>query len=682
MSYSRNSNREPMYGYGSNPRLPQQNSAASPVANQESGNNIPQQPLVHGSFRQNNVNSIPQQPFSYPNAPQQYNYSSIVRFPQQPQFSGISEQPAASMSLQQASSYYDPNRQPNFNRVPHTPALNGIPQQVVAHEIPPRQSNLIGVVPRPTVHPAPHQQPDLIGITSQLTVHRCPSRQIAHNEVAPQRILHRDPERPDVSGGLRRTLAHRVLAQHSNDRETAQQQVPRQQKLDNGPRHISAPPPPKSSNSSSAPRLPSNPRHTLQTSNSKHQSSKPDNVHKQSNVHRLSPRIQAPSTPEIIAGDGQLSPRTHGMYFNKRWMPCADFLLGDGCANSGVTCRFKHPSLEEFENTDMHIPGIEIQENFSKDVMHVYLKEFFSNNIFKFGSLRGAEQNLLRKITMTITNRQTPNLTNAQWHLFRDPLATRLLDLVDEPNWKNKGSRFFKQSVSTIDFRKADQYRYYISNICIKLDDLYRAGQVPDWDWPLKIDWQSLPNLEYLQLDLRAYSEHPFMQINNYYKPEDYQKLLKQGAKAMRCLNLKRLTLIGLCSYSNWGKEEHERQMDALFRPAVRKGGIIVFLDAPLGCTPLQPIRVDTMGLFKPLPGLVNSDPDGAPRNIPPFKWLPVPDIPIEGNLLKFSMQTAEGVEPENNMMRIAREIPLNWSWEEGLRTFSDSEFIHMPEEH
>ena len=376
-------------------------------------------------------------------------------------------------------------------------------------------------------------------------------------------------------------------------------------------------------------------------------------------------RPQSPQVPDQPPKHEKEGPSLefHVKCFTKRWMPCAEFMLGDGCFNSDATCRFKHFLPAEFEKQAKHILGQAVQHNLPDPIFQAYLTAFYSHNIFLFGTRRGGDEILLQKIKSKIQPTRNPNLnaSKKEWRLFRDPLATRLLDFVDQPDWKDKGSDYFSQTAETIDFRRVDKVRHQMKSICINLSGTYGIDLVPDWDWPLQVDWKSLPQLEYLQLDLRAYSRHPWMQMGDFYKPEEYHMMLEHGAKRMKCLELKYLSLTGLCSYCNWGNEDHERKMDALFRPAVREEGVISFIDTPLECIPFQPIRIDEMGLFAPLPGIGKPVSEASPREVPANKWLPLPNIPIEGNLTRFSTWNREELEMENRLMAISRNIPLNW---------------------
>jgi len=72
-------------------------------------------------------------------------------------------------------------------------------------------------------------------------------------------------------------------------------------------------------------------------------------------------------------------------------------------------------------------------------------------------------------------------------------------------------------------------------------------------------------------LDLRDYS---YRQILHTTIPQElYDEQLELDAKRMECLNLKTLTIYGLCSGPEyWGKEEHKERMEELFAPALARG--------------------------------------------------------------------------------------------------------------
>lgn len=383
-------------------------------------------------------------------------------------------------------------------------------------------------------------------------------------------------------------------------------------------------------------------------------------------LHQPPQCLQAYQKRPIVSGV-KLDIDLHVICFTKRWMPCAEFLLGEGCLNSsGPACKFLHVLPYEFEEQAKLIIGLEAQNKLSHLKFQACLKVFYSHNVFLFGSRYGGDAPLREKVKAALRGTRSPkHISKREWNLLRDPVATRLLEFIDEPGWKNKGSSSFRQPTWAVDFQKSDEYRHLIKSICIKLSNPYITEFVPDWDWPLKIDWKSLPRLEYLQLDLRTYSRHPWIQMGDYYTPEQYQVLLQRGAERMKCLNLKKLTLVGLCSYWNWGNKDHERKMDALFRPAVRYGGFITFVDTPIESIPLQPMKDDGMGLLASLPGVGQPSLDVTPEEVQDLNRFHNLDSPVKEKSPKFLTQEIEEMEerePENSLLSVARRIPLNWN--------------------
>lgn len=133
--------------------------------------------------------------------------------------------------------------------------------------------------------------------------------------------------------------------------------------------------------------------------------------------------------------------------------------------------------------------------------------------------------------------------------MLRDPRATRLLDFVNNPDWTGTGSLHFESSRA---YDHVDEYRHLIRHLALKIDLKWVKCHLTDWAWPLKVDWKALPNLETLYLDFKARWGLAF------YTGFDDQSGLEKlttGAKRMRCLKLKRLVLVGLCSHEYWGNE-------------------------------------------------------------------------------------------------------------------------------
>jgi hypothetical protein len=61
----------------------------------------------------------------------------------------------------------------------------------------------------------------------------------------------------------------------------------------------------------------------------------------------------------------------------------------------------------------------------------------------------------------------------------------------------------------------------------------------PGWEWPLKVDWKTLPHLDTLCLDIRSYSRRESSGSADLQEDDD-EKLI-EGAVSMECLNLKGL---------------------------------------------------------------------------------------------------------------------------------------------
>ena len=127
-----------------------------------------------------------------------------------------------------------------------------------------------------------------------------------------------------------------------------------------------------------------------------------------------------------------------------------------------------------------------------------------------------------------------------------------------------------------------DKYRYTIRHLVFTLDSEERPVSSlafrHTWAWALTVDWNTLPNLETLVLDLRGYS---YRQLQDPELPQElYDEQLERGAKRMECLELKSLIIYGLCSGPEyWDKIQHRRAMETLFQPALGKWGKLEFRD-------------------------------------------------------------------------------------------------------
>ena len=169
------------------------------------------------------------------------------------------------------------------------------------------------------------------------------------------------------------------------------------------------------------------------------------------------------------------------------------------------------------------------------------------------------------------------NVDREIWPEYRDPIATRLLDFTDRPDWKNIGSNSFISLSGRDDaYAHVDKYRYLIRTLILKSDFKFAPLQ-SDWDWPLKVDWTTLPNVRVLYLDLLPYSRR--IHCSNVEAEEIYNEKLVDGAGCMGGLKLEKLVLVGLCSLFYWNNAEHKHVIERLFKPALGVGGNIEFLD-------------------------------------------------------------------------------------------------------
>lgn len=191
-------------------------------------------------------------------------------------------------------------------------------------------------------------------------------------------------------------------------------------------------------------------------------------------------------------------------------------------------------------------------------------KFFFRHNIFVFNmtpALYSADSDVPR---MTPTE-------SAPWKSARDPRTLELLKFVEPPLSAQKLSH--KSNFPLFTERFSGSIRHLV--LCVKNEicDLQETG----WEWPLKVDWKTLPHLETLCLDLQSYSRREFSEDAE--TPEEYDQKLSEGALSMEGLNLKRLILVGLCSQLHYFDKDHKRRMEELFSKCVAKGVKIEFLD-------------------------------------------------------------------------------------------------------
>lgn len=253
--------------------------------------------------------------------------------------------------------------------------------------------------------------------------------------------------------------------------------------------------------------------------------------------------------------------------------PCLDGIFGD-CFDEW-DCKKHHRELTDSCPT----LSVTLDPKFAYlgRFFHDALVSFFKNNTFLFDS-RGMRLGLDETMEFAIMDGTilTDDDTDA-WAEFRDPRATRLLDFIDRPSWKGVGAETF---VGDESYNNVDRYRHKMQHIVfdlrynIKWMSYYR----PDWDWPLKIAYSTLPNLKTLVLDLRAYSAQYLLSLP--YPPEEFDHKIRLGAKLMSCLSLRALTLVGLCSGPDFfANAEHKKKMERIFKGAIHKDGEIIFKD-------------------------------------------------------------------------------------------------------
>lgn len=164
----------------------------------------------------------------------------------------------------------------------------------------------------------------------------------------------------------------------------------------------------------------------------------------------------------------------------------------------------------------------------------------------------------------------------------RDPRATRLLDFVDTPLFRGKGSLDFQTDVDDNSYDSVDKYRYTLRHLVLMVDsdelDNKSLALRYTWNWGLNVDFKTLPHLKTLVLDLKGYS---YRQLQDPELPEElYTEQLEAGAKRMECLKLNSLIIYGLCSGPRYfGEKQHRRKMEKLFEPALGKYGKLQLRD-------------------------------------------------------------------------------------------------------
>ncbi len=210
-------------------------------------------------------------------------------------------------------------------------------------------------------------------------------------------------------------------------------------------------------------------------------------------------------------------------------------------------------------------------------------KQFFQNHTFVFESSGWTEVFDHHRLFDVVEEDEFRVLESWASHL-RNSQATRLLDFVDHLEWRGKGSDKFNSTHCSTTYQYFDQYHFSIRHLVFAGKTPW--GFEPDWAWALNVDWQTLPHLKTLVLDLRSYSFREYL-VREIASPI-YEQIIESGAKRMECLNLKSQIIYGLCSEpvdeefeddKSKKKEAHKRRMKSLFIKAVDVGGHLEFRD-------------------------------------------------------------------------------------------------------
>jgi hypothetical protein len=163
------------------------------------------------------------------------------------------------------------------------------------------------------------------------------------------------------------------------------------------------------------------------------------------------------------------------------------------------------------------------------------------------------------------------------WKQLRDPHATRLLDFIDCPDWRNKGSRLWRHNFSYPHAEYIDRYRHSIRKLALIYhthSDRATSAE-SDWDWVLKVDWKILPDLEVLYLDFQGTAELERWQN----LPWAHLATVRCCAERMKCLNLKKLVLMNVNldpPYSAGEEAEFNKEFGRLWRGALAPDGELV----------------------------------------------------------------------------------------------------------
>ncbi|EKD15785.1 hypothetical protein MBM_05796 [Drepanopeziza brunnea f. sp. 'multigermtubi' MB_m1] len=214
--------------------------------------------------------------------------------------------------------------------------------------------------------------------------------------------------------------------------------------------------------------------------------------------------------------------------------------------------------------------------------------QFFRNHTFVFDALsEKSRQELTLRLTQerfTIEGDGSISDQSRVLYSYTYPVASRLLDTIDHPEWTGIGSEQFQQECDDPEaYQQVDKYRHQIRSIVFRgagpKEWSFLDWNSVDWTRPLKVDWKSLPSLEHLVLDLRICTL-----LMDTSSPEDLKKTanvnIREGAMRMQGLNLKSLIIYGLCSKLLCSEDPSYMPMiKEMFGKTVRVGGKLELRD-------------------------------------------------------------------------------------------------------
>lgn len=166
--------------------------------------------------------------------------------------------------------------------------------------------------------------------------------------------------------------------------------------------------------------------------------------------------------------------------------------------NEGWTASHK-PLSHDLERRPVFTPPLNIVL-VNKHWYEEAYKFFFANHTFVFN-------------TRVATKLHGSNHGYLTWRQERDPWATRILDFVDTPSWKDKGSETFQRKfpLQETQAQYVNLYRHTIRKLVIRhqpnASRHFTNSSESDWDWVMKVDFQTLPYLEEVTLDWGGLAE-------------------------------------------------------------------------------------------------------------------------------------------------------------------------------